>query len=55
VARITRVSLYKGLPGNPVAVVRELDPLIFQAAAKDFRINTGKAALCGVWAIASAN
>ncbi|MEZ2389418.1 sugar phosphate isomerase/epimerase family protein [bacterium RCC_150] len=33
---------------DPVAVVRELGPLVFQAAAKDVRINTENAALYGV-------
>ena len=33
---------------DPVAVVRELGPLIFQAAAKDVRVNTENAALYGV-------
>jgi sugar phosphate isomerase/epimerase len=33
---------------DPVAVVRELGPLIFQAAAKDVRINTENAKLYGV-------
>jgi sugar phosphate isomerase/epimerase len=33
---------------DPVAVVRELGPLIFQAAAKDVRINSANAALYGV-------
>ncbi len=33
---------------DPVAVVRELGPLVFQAAAKDVRVNTGNAALYGV-------
>jgi sugar phosphate isomerase/epimerase len=33
---------------DPVAVVRELGPLVFQAAAKDVRINTAYAALYGV-------
>lgn len=33
---------------DPVAVVRELGPLVFQAAAKDVRINPGNAALYGV-------
>ncbi|MFF2346006.1 sugar phosphate isomerase/epimerase family protein [Pseudarthrobacter sp. NPDC058119] len=33
---------------DPVAVVRELGPLVFQAAAKDVRINKGNAALYGV-------
>ncbi|MBT8163752.1 MULTISPECIES: sugar phosphate isomerase/epimerase [Arthrobacter] len=33
---------------DPVAVVRELGPLIFQAAAKDVRVNTANAALYGV-------
>jgi sugar phosphate isomerase/epimerase len=33
---------------DPVAVVRELGPLIFQAAAKDVRVNTDNAALYGV-------
>jgi sugar phosphate isomerase/epimerase len=33
---------------DPVAVVRELGPLIFQAAAKDVRINKEHAALYGV-------
>ena len=33
---------------DPVAVVRELGPLVFQAAAKDVRINAGNAALYGV-------
>jgi len=33
---------------DPVAVVRELGPLIFQAAAKDVRINKDNAALYGV-------
>lgn len=33
---------------DPVAVVRHLGPLIFQAAAKDVRINTENAALYGV-------
>jgi sugar phosphate isomerase/epimerase len=33
---------------DPVAVVRELGPLVFQAAAKDVRINTANAALYGV-------
>ena len=32
---------------DPVAVVRELGPLVFQAAAKDVRVN-GNAALYGV-------
>lgn len=33
---------------DPVAVVRELGPLVFQAAAKDVRVNTSNAALYGV-------
>lgn len=33
---------------DPVAVVRELGPLVFQAAAKDVRVNTETAALYGV-------
>ncbi|MEY9775091.1 sugar phosphate isomerase/epimerase family protein [Arthrobacter sp. MW3 TE3886] len=33
---------------DPVAVVRELGPLVFQAAAKDVRVNTANAALYGV-------
>ncbi|HEX9088337.1 MAG TPA: sugar phosphate isomerase/epimerase [Arthrobacter sp.] len=33
---------------DPVAVVRELGPLVFQAAAKDVRVNTRNAALYGV-------
>ncbi|MFP5311987.1 MAG: sugar phosphate isomerase/epimerase family protein, partial [Actinomycetes bacterium] len=33
---------------DPVAVVRELGPLVFQAAAKDVRINRENAALYGV-------
>ena len=33
---------------DPVAVVRALGPLVFQAAAKDVRVNTGNAALYGV-------
>ena len=33
---------------DPCAVVRELGPLVFQAAAKDVRINTKNAALHGV-------
>jgi sugar phosphate isomerase/epimerase len=33
---------------DPVAVVRELGPLVFQAAAKDVRINKENAALYGV-------
>ena len=33
---------------DPVAVVRELGPLVFQAAAKDVRVNTENAALYGV-------
>ena len=33
---------------DPVAVVRELGPLVFQAAAKDVRVNTDNAALYGV-------
>src|ERR1700712_776496 len=33
---------------DPVAVVRELGPLVFQAAAKDVRVNTKNAALYGV-------
>lgn len=33
---------------DPVAVVRELGPLIFQAAAKDVRVNPETAALYGV-------
>ena len=33
---------------DPVAVVRELGPLIFHAAAKDVRINQANAALYGV-------
>ena len=33
---------------DPVAVVRELGPLTFQAAAKDVRVNTANAALYGV-------
>lgn len=33
---------------DPVAVVRHLGPLVFQAAAKDVRINTENAALYGV-------
>jgi len=33
---------------DPVAVVRELGPLIFQAAAKDVRVNKDNAALYGV-------
>lgn len=33
---------------DPVAVVRELGPLIFQAAAKDVRVNASNAALYGV-------
>lgn len=33
---------------DPVAVVRELGPLVFQAAAKDVRINKDNAALYGV-------
>jgi sugar phosphate isomerase/epimerase len=33
---------------DPVAVVRELGPLVVQAAAKDVRINTANAALYGV-------
>ncbi|MGQ1837529.1 sugar phosphate isomerase/epimerase family protein [Kocuria turfanensis] len=33
---------------DPVAVVRELGPLVFHAAAKDVRINPGNAALYGV-------
>jgi sugar phosphate isomerase/epimerase len=33
---------------DPVAVVRELGPLILQAAAKDVRVNTANAALYGV-------
>ena len=33
---------------DPVAVVRELGPLVFQAAAKDVKVNTANAALYGV-------
>ncbi|WAH98965.1 sugar phosphate isomerase/epimerase family protein [Arthrobacter sp. MMS18-M83] len=33
---------------DPVAVVRELGPLVFQAAAKDVRVNSSNAALYGV-------
>ncbi|WP_284756036.1 sugar phosphate isomerase/epimerase [Arthrobacter sp. efr-133-R2A-120] len=33
---------------DPVAVVRELGPLVFQAAAKDVRVNTANASLYGV-------
>ena len=33
---------------DPVAVVRELGPLVFQAAAKDVRVNTENAKLYGV-------
>ncbi|MFI2563958.1 sugar phosphate isomerase/epimerase family protein [Paenarthrobacter sp. NPDC018779] len=33
---------------DPVTVVRELGPLVFQAAAKDVRVNTDNAALYGV-------
>jgi sugar phosphate isomerase/epimerase len=33
---------------DPVAVVRELGPLVFQAAAKDVRVNKENAALYGV-------
>ncbi len=33
---------------DPVAVIRELGPLVFQAAAKDVRINKDNAALYGV-------
>lgn len=33
---------------DPVAVVRELGPLVFQAAAKDVRVNKDNAALYGV-------
>ena len=33
---------------DPVAVVRDLGPLVFQAAAKDVRVNTEYAALYGV-------
>lgn len=33
---------------DPVAVVRELGPLVFHAAAKDVRVNTENAALYGV-------
>ena len=33
---------------DPVTVVRELGPLVFQAAAKDVRVNTENAALYGV-------
>ena len=33
---------------DPVAVVRDLGPLVFQAAAKDVRVNTENAALYGV-------
>ena len=33
---------------DPVAVVRALGPLVFQAAAKDVRVNTENAALYGV-------
>ncbi len=33
---------------DPVAVVRELGPLVFQAAAKDVRVNEDNAALYGV-------
>ncbi|MBT2522129.1 sugar phosphate isomerase/epimerase [Arthrobacter sp. ISL-28] len=33
---------------DPVAVIRELGPLVFQAAAKDVRINTERAAIYGV-------
>lgn len=33
---------------DPVAVVRELGPLVFHAAAKDVRVNTRNAALYGV-------
>lgn len=33
---------------DPVAVVRELGPLVFQAAAKDVRVNAAHAALYGV-------
>jgi sugar phosphate isomerase/epimerase len=33
---------------DPVAVVRELGPLVVQAAAKDVRVNTANAALYGV-------
>jgi sugar phosphate isomerase/epimerase len=33
---------------DPVAIVRELGPLVFQAAAKDVRVNTANAALYGV-------
>jgi sugar phosphate isomerase/epimerase len=33
---------------DPVAVVRELGPLVFQAAAKDVRVNKDHAALYGV-------
>jgi sugar phosphate isomerase/epimerase len=33
---------------DPVAVIRELGPLVFQAAAKDVRINTETAAIYGV-------
>jgi len=33
---------------DPVAVVRELGPLVFHAAAKDVRVNPGTAALHGV-------
>ncbi|GAA4044905.1 sugar phosphate isomerase/epimerase [Arthrobacter methylotrophus] len=33
---------------DPVAVVRELGPLVFQAAAKDVRVNSANAALYGV-------
>lgn len=33
---------------DPVAVIRELGPLVFQAAAKDVRVNTGTAAIYGV-------
>lgn len=33
---------------DPVAVIRELGPLVFQAAAKDVRVNTATAAVYGV-------
>jgi sugar phosphate isomerase/epimerase len=33
---------------DPIAVIRELGPLVFQAAAKDVRVNTETAAIYGV-------
>ena len=39
---------------DPVAVVRELGPLVFQAAAKDVRVNTGTPRSTASWTTASA-